>query len=729
VTPTAFGTLQPLDPDELAAAPVRYPRPSQLQEPLQFVGAKSQRAAEALGLRTVGDLLLHLPRDRRESRAVAELVPGDTATVVVLVRSISSRSVRRRGMRPLVEATVADASGAMKATFFNQPWLEQRYPVGTRLALHGKFERRGRVGGRFSVQAHARTTEAVGGEGANDSDGGPAVVAHYPATEGLSSTQILALVGEHHGAFRDVVEPLPAWLLARERLPDRPAALIGAHFADSDEAFEVARARLAFDELLLVQLALLRRRLHRRASGTAPVLGDERGLTDRWLGGMLPFSLTGDQERALEAVDRDLARAQPMQRLLMGEVGSGKTVVALYALLRAVEHGYQGVLMAPTETLAEQHFATIQTLMPGALIPVGLLTGSTAGRRRADLLGKLATGELPLIVGTHALIEDPVRFARLGVAVVDEQHRFGVRQRAALDAKASGDFDPTRPPPAHPARPHVLHMTATPIPRTLALAGYGDLDFTLLRELPAGRRPIRTFMCASAGERARAYERIREELRAGRQAFVVCPLIEESEVLQARAATAEFERLRAGELRDFRVVLVHGQLRPKAKQEAMTEFASGQADVLVATSVIEVGIDVPNATVMLVEDADRYGISQLHQLRGRIGRGSHDSICLLFGSKESPRLRALASHTDGFRLAEIDLELRGEGELVGTRQHGIAQFRVAELPRDTALLESARRYAEQLVADDPELAEPEHALLADALVHAYGAEAQAPIRA
>jgi len=713
---TAFGTSEPFEPSELEAASVRYPRPSRLRAELSFEGAKMQRAAETLGLATVEDLLLHLPRDRREARAVAELVPGDSATVVVQVRSITSRSVRRRGMRPLVEATVADDSGAMKATFFNQPWLEQRYPVGTRLALHGKFEgRRGRrAGAEFRVQAHARTGDAVGGD---------ATVAHYPATEGLTSTQILAMVRDHRAALRDVVEPLPSAVRARERLPARAAALAEAHFpGGSDSGLEVARRRLAFDELLLAQLTLMRRRLRRRSSTKAPVLGGERDLTARWLADMLPFSLTGDQSRALDAVDEDLRRAVPMQRLLMGEVGSGKTVVALYALLRAVEHGYQGAFMAPTETLAEQHFATIQRLMPGSVVPIGLLTGSTPGRRRADVLGKLSTGELPLIVGTHALIEDTVRFARLGVAVVDEQHRFGVRQRAALDAK--GDLDP-----AHPQRPHVLHMTATPIPRTLALSNYGDLDQTLLQELPAGRRPIKTFVCSTGGERERAYDRIREELRAGRQAFVVCPLVEESEVLQARAATAEFERLRSGEFRDFEVVMVHGQLRPAAKQAAMAAFASGAADVLVATSVIEVGIDVPNATVMLVEDADRYGISQLHQLRGRIGRGSHDSICLLFGSKDSPRLRALANHTDGFVLAAIDLELRGEGELVGMRQHGEAQYRVAELPRDAELLERAHRYAEEVVAVDPELAEPEHALLADALVGAFGAEALAPIRA
>jgi ATP-dependent DNA helicase RecG len=393
-----------------------------------------------------------------------------------------------------------------------------------------------------------------------------------------------------------------------------------------------------------------------------------------------------------------------MQRLLMGEVGSGKTVVALHAMLRAVEHGRQAALMAPTETLAEQHFATLQALMPGAAVPAALLTGSTPARRRADVLAKLATGELGIVVGTHALIEEAVDFADLAVAVVDEQHRFGVRQRSALDAKA-------RPGLA----PHVLHMTATPIPRTLRLAAFGALEVTALRELPRGRRPVTTHVVSGERARARAYERIREELRAGRQAFVVCPLVEESEALQARAATAEYERLRDTELADFRVVLMHGQLRARAKQEAMAAFAAGKADVLVATTVIEVGIDVPNATVMVVEDAERYGISQLHQLRGRVGRGSEAALCLLFGPAESPRLRALAEHADGFRLAEIDLELRGEGELTGTRQSGLARFRFARLPDDAALLDRAHDWAGWLLAADAELCEPEHALLADAL--------------
>jgi ATP-dependent DNA helicase RecG len=704
---TAFASSRPLDGVELSAAPIRYPRPSRLEHPLAVEGAKAAHGAETLGLHTIGDLLLHLPRDRREARAVAQLVPGEVATVVVEVRSISSRPVRRRGMRPLVEATVADASGVMKVTFFNQPWLVQRYSSGTRLVLHGKFEARN----RFRVQGHAQTTEATSDASA---------VAHYGATDGLSSTQILALVRAHAAAFADFPEPLPARLRTGERLPERRSALTAVHFA-GDAVQDLGRRRLAFEELLLTQLGLLRRRRQRRGGARGPTLDGPRELSARWLETMLPFTPTGDQRTAMAVIDDDLAGPRPMQRLLMGEVGSGKTVVALYSLLRAVEHGRQGALMAPTEPLAEQHFATIQALMPGEAVPLGLLTGSTPARRRNDLLAKLATGELSLIVGTHALIEPTVQFADLAVAVVDEQHRFGVRQRAALDAKAGrGGSDLT---------PHVLHMTATPIPRTLALAGYGDLDVTQLRELPRGRQPIQTYVCSTERERARAYDRIREELHAGRQAFVVCPLVTESELLQARAATAEFERLRNGELRDFRVMLMHGQLRPAEKHEAMAAFAAGAADVLVATSVIEVGIDVPNATVMLVEDADRYGISQLHQLRGRIGRGEYASLCLLFGAKNSARLRALAEHTDGFRLAEIDLELRGEGELVGTRQSGLAQFKVAELPRDAELLERARARAERIDGEDPDLEEPEHLLLADALRELFGTDALAPIRA
>ncbi len=443
----------------------------------------------------------------------------------------------------------------------------------------------------------------------------------------------------------------------------------------------------------------------------------KRTLTAAW-GDSLPFTLTEDQARAMSVIDEDLASDRPMQRLLMGEVGSGKTVVALHAMLRAVEHGAQAALMAPTETLAEQHFATLQTLLPHAMVSAALLTGATPQSRRTDLLHKLGSGELHLLVGTHALIEEPVEFDQLAVAVVDEQHRFGVNQRRALDRKG---------PPG--LAPHVLHMTATPIPRTQALTAYGDLDTTVLKELPAGRRPITTHVANTASERSRAYQRIREEIDAGRQAFVVCPLVEESEALEARAATVEYERLKRDVFPDRRLVLLHGRMSSREKQEAMLAFAAGGADVLVATTVIEVGIDVPNATVMLVEDAERFGISQLHQLRGRVGRGEHPSLCLLFGSKESRRLRALAEHSDGFRLAEIDLELRGEGELVGVRQSGAGAFRFAQLPDDARLLDRARHHARAIIDADPQLAEPEHALLAVAFEREFGPEALEPIPA
>jgi ATP-dependent DNA helicase RecG len=705
--PTQFASAELFTGAELAQAPVHLPRPSNLQRPLLHdLGPRAGRALETLGLHTVGDLLEHLPRARGEARTIATLQREETATLLVEVRTIASKPVRRRGMKPRVEATVADHTGSTRVSFFNQPWLVQRYPAGTRLLLTVRTDRRGRI----SVTAHAPTDLQAAAE---------AQVAQYPASEGIDSPRILALMREHRDAIADTLEPLPARVRTAERMPDRPAALTGLHFPGNEGEAEGGRRRLAFEELLLVQLALLRRRARRERAAVAPSLDAQRTLTTRWLSSGLPFPLTSDQARALEDVDHDLAQRHPMQRLLMGEVGSGKTVVALFALLRAVEQGWQGALMAPTETLAEQHFATIQALMPGEAVPAALLTGSTPAARRKDILGKLANGELQLVVGTHALIEPDVRFARLGVAVVDEQHRFGVRQRAALDAKGPDDLTP-----------HVLHMTATPIPRTLALVQYGDLDDTVLRELPRGRRPIETFVASGERERARAYERIREELRAGRQAFVVCPLVEESEALQAKAARGEYERLRDTELRGFRVVLMHGQLRPREKQAAMAAFAAGGADVLVATSVIEVGIDVPNATVMLVEDAERYGISQLHQLRGRIGRGEHPSLCLLFGPKDSARLKALAAHRDGFELARIDLGLRKEGELIGgVRQHGLAQFRVAQLPDDEQLLERARLRASALLQADPELEQPEHALLAQALASAFGPEVMAAVAA
>ncbi len=764
MSPRAFASQLEISREEMVSAPVRWLRPSRLMTPLEVKGEKLASGLRTLGLHTVGDLLEHLPSDSRQARSVAALRPGEQATVAVQVRAIGARAVRRRNMRPLVEARVADATGTMRATFFNQPWLVQRYPPGTHLLLHGKADERG----GFRVSHHAvgagepggseddRSVEGTLGEGVEHtlggfdggSDGGSSTaagpagnggagssVAHYPAAEGVSSTQILTLVGTWRNALGEVPEVLSGTTRAREKLPTRASALAAMHFPRDSEDPEAGRQRLAFEELLLAQLVFLRRRAARTASTGAHVLDEEPALSARWLSEGLAFALTGDQRRAIETIRDDLSKGRAMQRLLMGEVGSGKTVVALYAMLRAVEHGAQAALMAPTETLAEQHFATLQRLLGSEPVSAALLTGSTPARRRDDILGKLHSGELSFVVGTHALIEPDVRFAALAVAVVDEQHRFGVRQRAALGAHEQG-----RPP-------HMLHMTATPIPRTLALARYGDLDVSALHELPQGRRPIATRVVAGESARARAYDTLRAELLAGRQAYVVCPLIEEAETIAApaqrgsslaggesagahvrevlvgqRAATAELERLREGELKGYELQLLHGGMRPREKQEAMAAFASGKADVLVATTVIEVGIDVANATVMLIENAERFGISQLHQLRGRVGRGEHRSCCLLMGPPGSPRLRALAEHSDGFRLAEIDLGLRKEGELIGHRQSGFGQFQVASLPEDEPLLERARALAETIIATDPQLSSPEHAILGDALLHRFGAQ-------
>jgi ATP-dependent DNA helicase RecG len=654
-----------------------------------------------LGIETHGDLIEHLPhthRDRRDARRIATLGVGEEATVAVTVRSVSVRPMRNRRLKK-IEARVFDESGPMVAVWWNQPWLAKQLGEGTQVLLHGKLKKRN----EFAVSEH----ELVGQGAAPVHTVG--LVPVHPATAGLAASTLRSLVWEDYGLIRHVVEPLPGALRLAEGLADRPASIAGAHFPDSEEEATGARRRLAFEELFLLQLAVAGRRRKSGEGRSATALPANGDLVEPWLG-TLPFELTGDQDKARAAIDADLARSRPMQRLLMGEVGSGKTVVALAAMLRALENGGQAALMAPTETLAEQHLATIDRLLGGAA-PVELLTGSTPAARRRDLLSRLASGELGLVVGTHALIEAPVEFRSLALCVVDEQHRFGVRQRAALDAKAPGDLVP-----------HALHMTATPIPRTLALTAYGDLEATVLRELPAGRKPVETFVVDGARARDRAYERIREEIAAGRQCFVVCPLVSESEALQAKAATAEAERLQKTEFRDQRVALIHGQLPSAEKQAAMRDFAAGGADVLVATSVIEVGIDVPNATVMVIEAGERYGLSQLHQLRGRVGRGEHPSICVVFGDPKLPRLEAIASESDGFKLAEIDLELRGAGEMLGTRQSGLPEFRVARLPDDQELLERARAHAEAIIAADPGLADPEHGLLRDAVIARFGSD-------
>ncbi|MGI8846190.1 MAG: ATP-dependent DNA helicase RecG [Thermoleophilaceae bacterium] len=696
---TRFASTEELThADALAAAVRSIPRPSRLKEPVK-AGKRVRKGLDALGIATRGDLIEHLPhthRDRRDVRTIASIGVGEEATVAVTLRSITVKPTRNRRLKR-IEGRVFDESGPLLAVWWNQPWLARQMAEGTQLLLHGKLRKRN----EFNVTEH----ELVGrGEAPVHTVG---LVPVHPSTAGLPPAALRRLVWAQYGQMRHVVEPLPTVLRVGERLPDRSAAIAGAHFPDSEVEEAGARRRLAFEELFLSQLAVAGRRRARGEGRAARPLTEHGHLVPRWREA-LPFALTGDQSSACHEIDSDLARERPMQRLLMGEVGSGKTAVALHAMLRTVENGGQAVLMAPTETLAEQHLLTVDRLLDGA-VPVELLTGSVTGGRRRDLLGRLESAELGLVVGTHALIEDPVRFRCLALCVVDEQHRFGVRQRAALDAKAPGDLVP-----------HTLHMTATPIPRTLALTAYGDLETTVLRELPAGRRPVSTHVADGVRARARAYERVREEVAEGRQAFVVCPLVSESEALQATAATVEAERLARTEFKELRVALIHGQMPTAQKQQAMRDFAAGDADVLVATSVIEVGIDVPNATVMLIEAAERYGLSQLHQLRGRIGRGEHASVCILFGDPKLPRLEAIASDRDGFQLAEVDLDLRGAGEVLGTRQSGLPEFRVARLPEDQELLERARAHADALIAADPHLEQPEHTLLRGAVIDRFG---------
>jgi ATP-dependent DNA helicase RecG len=1107
-----IGSGDELGTAELRAATIRSrPRPERLQTPvstLRGAGPKLAAAAAELGIETIGDLLLHVPRgyrDRTRLGLLGELRIGEEATVLAEVRSVSVRPTRRRNLR-IVEAVVADASGQAKAVWFNQPWLAERLRPGTRVLLNGKLER-----GDFRVAAH----EIVGADSGSNQVGihTTGLVPIHPASERLRPGRLREWAWQAMPNVVDYPEALPAELRARRRLPAAADALLGVHFPRTKAEAAIARDRLAFEELLLHQVALAARRRADRSARPGVRLDPPGELVVAWLRS-LPFALTSDQRRALGELDRDLASGEAMQRLLMGEVGSGKaqpldssvltptgfrpmrsirpgdqiinpigkattvtgvfpqgerevwrvrfsdastvecdpehlwsvrtsqarcvgrgakvmtlreiasdlrasngepkwhvelpvaadfdggvdrpldayliglllgdgglslpdrvrftsadnelveavrntlppgcelrrevhrpydwnvigarpdcegelervragdhesfvrayragasqrsiatraglsatavryhllkrgvvmrkphrspspllqalrsldlmgtraatkavpvaylnapirerhavlqglldtdgtlsrtgmnvtfssasrqlaenvawlvrslggrsrcrkrvtdkgaywltsvilpesyppfrlarkanrlrrrtkyahpakaivdvervgrkpvqciavahpnqlyvtdgftvthnTVIAVYAMLRAAESGFQAVLMAPTETLAEQHAATLDRLLAGVPVSFGLLTGATSAARRREALGRLASGELELAVGTHALLEPDVEMVRLAVAVVDEQHRFGVRQRTALAAKGPRLEGEGR-------APHALHMTATPIPRTLSLTAYGDLDATVLRELPAGRRPVRTW---AVGEEKRggAYEFIRERLREGRQAYVVCPLVEGSERLEAKAAAEEAERLRRGELRDFEVGLLHGQMAAGAKAAAMEAFAAGRTDVLVATTVIEVGIDVANATVMLIEGAERFGLSQLHQLRGRVGRGAEQSFCILFADAESElaqrRIEALVGERDGFKLAEVELALRGEGELLGTRQHGLPRFRVAELPEDARLLLDARAEVQAMVAADGSLDGPELAALVELAGERFG---------
>jgi ATP-dependent DNA helicase RecG len=641
------------------------PRPQRLEaslDSLPGVGATLKRKLAGLGIATVRDLLEHVPR-RYET--AAEEIPiaglhGDEEVVIVgEVLNVAKRPLR--GRRTLVTARVTDGTATIGATWFNQPWIADQLKPGMRVRLRGKTGRYG-----FDVKSYDL------GEVRSTADFAPV----YPAAEEIAAKTVRRVVEAALPHVSDYPDPLPAELRAAEAMPLKRDALAVVHRPQSEDEAEMGRKRLAFDELLLLQIAIARRAAERERT-LAPSLGEAGELIVRYRKS-LPFALTPYQEQAIREIDDDLTRTVPMQRLLQGDVGSGKTVVALYALLRAVENGRQGALMAPTETLAEQHFVTVSDLCLQLGVSCGLLTNATPKRERASALGA------DVVVGTHALIQEGVELRDLAVAVVDEQHRFGVSQREALAAGRG---------------PHVLHMTATPIPRTLALTVYGDLAVSEIAKPPASRKPIVTSHIGE--ERAsEAYTRMARLLREGRQAYVVCPLIEESETSRARAAEAEAERLQRAELREFRVGCVHGRQKAAERRATMAKFKAGELDVLVATTVIEVGVDVPNATVMIVQEADRFGLAQLHQLRGRVGRGAEQSFCVLVSrpteeltESAQRRLDALVATTDGFELAEVDLDLRSTGQLLGTRQSGMSDLRFADFKRDRALLERARATA------------------------------------
>ncbi len=709
------------------AAQGAQPTGSQGAQPIQYAkGVGPTRArllSERLGVYTVADLLYRLPRrleDRSHLRRIYDLTHGAVETVQGTVGRVQQFRPRRRRGFIITKAALTDGSGVLHAVWYNQPYLIRQLPPGARLILHGRVQRQA-----GEIQMVAPEFEPL--EDGEEMLHVGRIVPVYGSTEGLSQRALRTIVAralDEHASAQ--AEWLPEALRRRHDLPVLPMALRQAHFPDSFEAYAAARRRLVYEELLLFQLLLLGRKAAQESETRAIRYGDPGDLIARFHAG-LPYALTSAQRRVIGEILRDLERPHPMNRLLQGDVGSGKTVIAATALLRVVGGGAQGALMAPTEILAGQHYLTLRALLEPLGLGVVLLIGGLPHAARQDALERVRDGRADIVVGTHALIEEDIAFHRLGLAVVDEQHRFGVTQRAALREKGE--------------RPDVLVMTATPIPRTLALTLYGDLDVSTLDELPPGRSPIKTYRRPSS-RRPQVYDFVRAQVREGRQAYVVCPLIEESDKLAAEAATDLAARLREGPLRGLRVDVLHGRMKVDERDVVMRALRAGEIDVLVATTVIEVGIDVPNASVMIIEDADRFGLSQLHQLRGRVGRGAHQSYCVLIADPKTEeaqaRLEVMAETADGFRIAQRDLELRGVGELIGDRgplaggpregagrpaglrQHGLSDLRVADLVRDQAWLERAREDAAVLLRDDRDLRRPEHRGLARALQARFG---------
>lgn len=686
-------------------------------EQVKLIGPKSATKLSDAGIRHVADLLHHVPHryiDRSRKTPISRIPIGAQVTVIGEVQTIASR--RPRGNLTIVEAVVADDSARIKAVWFNQGFRLRQLTEGAQVALSGVVE-----SFRGSLQMKSPDVDVLG-SGLEGLVTGRVVPIHSTVAK-ISTGTIRRAIHNALNRSRPIDDTVPVEFLAAHGLMSRDEAFASIHFPESVADVAPARRRLVYDELFRLELALAlqKRRQIDDASGISHDLTGD--LAARFISG-LPYELTPAQERVLAEIESDLRAGHPMHRLLQGEVGSGKTVVAIATLLHGIEGGWQGAIMAPTEVLAEQHFLGVRSLLAqaglspdplagpsmlgmsslfadsGPAVRLALLTGSAAAANyrddpsRPELVSDIREGHVDLVVGTHALIQEGLEFQRLGVAVVDEQHRFGVAQRVQLKEKADV------------VDPDLLIMTATPIPRTMSMTMYGDLDVSVIDQMPPGRSPVRTVLLARDQE-SKAWDVVKADVRKGRQAFVVCPLVEDSAKVEASSAVAEYRRL-SGVLGDLRVGLIHGQLRSDEKEEVMAAFRAGEIDVLVATTVIEVGIDIPNATVMVIEDADRFGLSQLHQLRGRVGRGEHPGTCLLLAdpttTEGEERLAAMVGTTDGFRLAEEDLRIRGQGTVFGTRQSGVKDLRLADILVDFDLLVAARRDAFALVAADPTMA-------------------------
>ncbi len=693
----------------------------ELTTPIASVPGVRKEHAERLariGVPNIGHLIAHLPHRHEWVRAEAGIADIAGESITSARGEVSATRMTGFGKKARFQAVLMDGTGRLDLVWFNQPYLKGKIHPGMRLRVQGKAARYGlglqMVNPKFEVLEPDESEPAQA-----ESDELRPV---YPVTEGLTSEQVRSIVGRVLGeALPQIEDHLPEDLRRERSMPSLRDAYRMMHQPSGDEEVRAARRRLAYDELLLFQLGVHMKRAHLRQTMKAPALERTDAIEAR-IRERMPFELTVAQKRVVGEIASDLALDVPMNRLVQGDVGSGKTVVALDAMLRAIAHGHQAALMAPTEILAEQHFLSVSAMLEGSSVRVALLTGNLGSEERGRVLAGLADGSIDLVIGTHALIGEQVAFRSLAVVVIDEQHRFGVEQRAKLRVKGSaadsgaGDFD----------TPHVLVMTATPIPRTIGLTLFGDLDISTIDALPPGRTPVAT-RTVTSDRRGEVYQWVRTRLDAGDQAYVVVPAIDtgassgEDELRDLRTVQAELE---AAELRDKRIAALHGRLKRETREHIMARFRAGAIDVLIATTVIEVGVDVPNATVIVVEHADRFGLAQLHQLRGRVGRGQKPGACVLIADPKTDdaieRLKVMVETTSGFELAERDFAIRGPGDVFGTRQSGVPPFRIADPVKDAALLDLARRDAAAWIALNPTLAGTDDALVRRRLIRVHG---------